>query len=364
MNFRNAGVRRCSRSIVRTLNAMTCVAAFALLGLASGRVHADEGETFPAYRSELQVDGTIRMWGHGSLEKDYIGGLVKSWEAGFRQFHPKVRFETTLRGDLTAIGGLYTGAADMALMERAPTAIELDAYQPIFKRDPFEISIATGSLDVADHAAALVIFVNRDNPLRRLTLTQLDAVFDADHRRGPNSVRTWGELGLSGEWARHPINAYIPAIESDTSQYFEKAVMGGSQKWSANLHEFRDIRKPGSDAIGSGQQIADALAKDRYGIAIATLPLKNPRVRPLALAQHDGGVYYEPTRESVAQRRYPLTRTVSIFINRTEGQSIEPNLKEYLHYLLSGSGQLAITRDGGYFALPPEIALQEWSKLK
>ena len=343
---------------------MTCVAAFALLSLTSGWAHAEGSETLPAYRSELPVDGTIRTWGHGSLGKDYIGGLVKSWEVGFRQFHPKISFETTLRGDLTAIGGLYTGAADMALMERAPTAIELDAYQPIFKRDPFEISIATGSLDVADHAAALVIFVNGDNPLRHLTLIQLDAVFDADHRRSPTSVRTWGELGLTGEWARHPINAYIPAIESDASQYFEKAVMGGSQKWSADLHEFRDLRIPDGGTIDTGQQIADALAKDRYGIAIATLPLKNPGVRPLALAQQEGGTYYDPTRETVAQRKYPLTRTVSIFINHAEGQPIAPNLKEYLHYLLSGSGQLDITSDGGYFALPPEIALQEWDELK
>jgi phosphate transport system substrate-binding protein len=339
---------------------LTVFASLALIVSA----HAEEIDTFPAYRAEQQVTGVIRTWGHGSLEQDFIGGLVRTWETGFRKHQPGISFDTTLRGDASAIGGLYTGSADIALMERGPTAIELDAYQPIFKHDPFEISVATGSLDVPNHCTALVVFVNQANPLAKLTLTQLDAIIGADHRRGSKNIRTWGELGLTGEWADKPINTYVSSIAQDASQFLEKAVMGGSQKWTGNLRELSDMRRPGGAIAEAGQRIVDALTTDRYGIAVSSLLYKNPRVKPLALAPTDGGPYYEATRETVAQRTYPLARTVSVFINRAPGQPIDPKVKEYLRYILSKEGQDDIARDGGYFPLRPDVAQQEWKKLK
>ena len=112
--------------------------AWAALVLAAAAAQAGEpgnAAAFPSYQPQQQVSGLIRTWGHGSRQQDFIGALVRSWQDGFEKHQAGVRFEATLRGDATAIGGLYTGAADIALMERPPLAIELDGYQPIFARN-------------------------------------------------------------------------------------------------------------------------------------------------------------------------------------------------------------------------------------
>ena len=341
--------------------------AWAALVLALAAAQAGESgnaDAFPAYQPQQQVSGLIRTWGHGSRQQDFIGALVRSWQDGFAKHQAGIRFEATLRGNGTAIGGLYTGASDIALMERPPLAIELDGYHPVFGHDPFEVSVATGSLDVADHNFAPVVFVHKDNPISKLTLKELDAVFGADHRRGPRNVRTWGELGLKGEWADAPINIYIFGITHDVSQFFERAVMAGSQKWAGNLREFSDLPAPKGNVGEAGRQVTDALAKDRYGIALSGLLYRNAQVKPVALAALDGGPFYQADRETVRQRIYPLTRTVSVFIDRVPGRPVDPKLREYLTYILSSEGQQAIERDGGYLPLMPDMARREREKLQ
>jgi len=332
----------------------------ALPALAADAGAASADPAYPAYTAEQTVSGTIRTWGHGSRADSYASALVAAWQDGFRRLQPGVAFETTLRGTSTGIGGLYTGAADLALMERAPIAIELDAYQPIFKTDPFAVSVATGSLDVAHHNPALVVFVHRDNPLAQLTLAQLDAVLGADHRRGTHNIRTWGELGLRGAWAQRRIHLYVPQIAGDDGQFLEHAVMGGSQKWNGALRELG----PQAGQPDAGQRILDAAAADPYALAVSTMVYRNAGVKPLAVAAQDGAPYVAPTRASVADRSYPLTRTVSIMLNRAPGQPVEPRLKEYLAYILSDQGQSAVAADGKYFPLSPQTAREEWSKLK
>jgi phosphate transport system substrate-binding protein len=309
-------------------------------------------------------EGVIRIWGHGARDADFIGPLVASWESGVRKLHPDIRFEASLLGDKSAIGGLYTGAADVAIMERGLSAIEKDSYEQVFGRtDPFEVTVATGSLDVRNHAPALVIFVHKDNPLDKVTLKQLDAIFGADHRRGDRNIRTWGELGIAGEWAGKPINSYGFPIPDDASQFFQKAVMSGSQKWTGNLTELT-AAKSGGKSVDAGQRILDALAKDRYGIAISHLQYRNAQVKPLALAIDEAGPYYEATRQTLIERRYPLARSVSVYINREPGKPVEARLKEFLRYVLGTRGQGDIARDGGYLPLTPAAAREEWRKVE
>ncbi len=90
------------------------------------------------------------------------------------------------------------------------------------------------------HAPALAIVVAAANPMRAISLEQLDAVFSADHRRAAMRVHTWGELGLNGDWAQRPVHLYGFGINRVQSFLFEKAVMKGSQKWREGLHEVAD----------------------------------------------------------------------------------------------------------------------------
>ena len=325
------------------------------------------------YAPAQQVSGTIRIWGHGIRRPMFVGGfmvrgvlddLVQSWEEGFRKRQPGIRFDTQLLGDASAIGGLYTGAADIAILGRDILPTEVDGYSQVFGYKPFEVPIMTGSLLTPDPAPALAIFVHKENPLAKLTLAQLDAIFGADHRRGSKNFRTWGDLGLEGEWAGKPIHLYGFRIANDASQFFERIVLAGSEKWNGELQEFDEAQRSSGDFAHAGQQILDALMKDRYGIAISSVAYKNPLTKPLALALQEGGPFYEATRESVMQRTYPLARGVSVFVNRAPGQPIDAKVRELLNYILSREGQDAIVRDGGFLPLTPELLQEERRKIE
>ncbi len=288
---------------------------------------------------------TIRIWGHGGRNRDFAGNLVRQWNDAFRRSHPKVRFEVALRGDSAAIGGVYTGAADIALMGREIRPIEMEGFEQATVSKPLEISVMTGSVDQANHSTALAIFVHKDNPLTGLTVAQLDAIFGADHRRGPKNIRRWDELGGAGDLAGREIRLYGFAIRHDYGQFFERAVMGGSQKWNCTLHEFSPDQR---------RQILEALAKDRYGIAIASLADRDPGCKAIAI---DGIL---PTREAVMSRRYPLYRPVSLVVRRAP---MPPLVSEYIAFLLSGEGQQIVAGEGSYLPLPESIARDERQKL-
>jgi phosphate transport system substrate-binding protein len=306
-----------------------------------------------------QVAGTVRLWGHGRRDADILGGLVAAWSAGLHAIQPQITLAATLRGDATAFGGLYTGAADVALMEREPLPIELDGYLPVMGHLPLQLDIATGSLDRPDHAFAPVIFVRRDNPLANLTLAQLDAILGADRRRGASAVRTWGDLGLGGAWKDKPITVYMFGLDQDVSRFLEKAVLGGSQKWTANLREFDD-----TPTARAGRRIVDALAHDPFGIAVSCSCDSTPDVKPVALAVDANANFIPATRETVHSRAYPLARPVSMFVDRAPNQPLAPKIAEFLAYVLGPQGQSAIARDGGYMPLPPDVALHQIERLK
>jgi phosphate transport system substrate-binding protein len=318
----------------------------------------------PSYQPRQQVSGVIRVWGHGNREINYTGSLLDSLQAGFRKFQPGITLENGLLGNASGIGGLYTGAADIALMDRRIWAIELDGYQQVFHYDPAEISIATGNLKTADHAPALVIFVAKANPIKGLTLTQLDSIFGADHRRDPHNVNTWGELGFTGAWASKPIIPYGYSIARKETQAFEKTVMKGSQKWNCNFREFSDEKGAPAGTPKAGQRILDELAKDPYGIAFSTMEYSNPGVRPIGVSQQDGGPFVMPTVESLQARTYPLAQTVSIFFNHPPGKPIDPKVQEFLSFLLSREGQEVIAADGGYLPLTGDVAQEQRAKLQ
>ena len=328
----------------------------ALLGsvclFAAGQGLESSNRELPEYTPRQKVAGVIRIWGHGSRNHDFIGGLLSLWEQGFRKYQPGVSFSTELFGNASAIGGLYTGAADVAFMGREIWPIEKDGYEQGMGYEPFGLSIANGSVANPNHDFALVIFVNGDNPLSKLSLVQLDAIFGADHKRGPKNIRTWADLGSTGEWADHPIHLYGYGIDRDFSQFFETAVFAGSRKWNCSLHQFAD-----------GQQIVDALAKDRYGIAFSSLAYKNAMVKPIALSSGPDTEPYFASEQIIIGGQYPLARTPYMFVNHPSKQPMDANVKEFLLYVLSREGQQAVLDDGGYLPLSAEAARKQRDRL-
>jgi phosphate transport system substrate-binding protein len=335
---------------------------FIVLAATAPLVHAGD------YAPQTKLSGTLRVCGNERMEP-----LLKRWERGFRKYHPDVRFEEKLQGTASGMYGLEMRTADMALMGRPINPYErYGTYERAWVY-PVEIEVATGSYAVPGKSPAYAIFVNGDNPLARLTLAQLDGIFGAQRAGGwdaltwnlaaargkDRDIRTWGQLGLTGDWSSQPIHVYGPPnLGTGTTTYFQARVMGGGEIFNEDLREYAD----------RARMLAD-LSRDRYGIAYGPLGNRNDGVKPIALAERPEGPYVPLTRATVADRAYPLARPVYIVftIDNEKTQIAEPRgdpkVREFLRYVLSKQGQEAVRHEGTYLPLPDAVASAQVAKL-
>jgi len=178
-------------------------------------------------------------------------------------------------------------------------------------------------------------------------------------------------LGLTGDWANKTIQTYGYTF-TGMKWFFQMKVFHGGQKWNPNYREYVetesfmvDRENPLGRTLTIDQMLAD-LSKDKYGIAYCPLHYaKNfPHVKPLAIAATEDGPYYEPNRENFQNRTYPLTRSVFIYLNRILGHPVDPNLKEFLRYILSREGQQEVVNYGRYLPLPAGVVREQLKKLE
>jgi phosphate transport system substrate-binding protein len=304
------------------------------------------------------VPTPIRIWGHGALGHDYIESLVIKWEDGFRKLHPEIQFDNELHGTASAIGSLYTGTGDIAIMGREIWPVEVEAFTDIHHYPPLGIDIVTGSLDIRNKDFALVVFVNRQNPLTHLSLPQIARIFGTEQK----PPTTWGELGLTGEWATRPIHVFGFEIHRGFGYYLEQRIFNGSTKWNPTLVELGDIKQPDGSLLDAGQRIVDAIGADPDAIGYSSLLYKNPAIRPVPTGAA-GGPFLLPTHQTIADHTYALTRSITAYIDRAAGKRADPRVEAFLRYVLSPEGQQAVVEDGGYTALPPALASTEAAKL-
>lgn len=334
----------------------------------------------PEYRPSAPMKGVIRQWGSNYLADSPLEGYL---EEAFRKYHPEVRFENNLASTFIAMAGLYTKQADLAPMGRRPTWDELQAYQRVFGTAPVEIVMATGSYDVSGWTAALVPFVHADNPISKLTIEQLDGIFGAQRdggwhgndwdpsaARGPErNIRTWGQLGLKGEWANKPINVHAYNLNFHFPRDFAEKIFRGGYKWNENIKEYSNALRPGGGDFGklwgAGEQMLEALGNDRYGITYTLMTYrKQPGVKTVPLAETAKGPFVMPTLETVQNRSYPLAREVYYYTNRPVGGKVDPLIAEFLRFVVSREGQALVMRDGKYLPLTPDLAATQMRELE
>lgn len=319
----------------------------------------------PAYRPEPAPAGVIRLWGHGSFSRPFMRLLVARWARGFARYHPEITIREETYGTSSAIPALAFGSGDLAILGEEILPEAVDTFRRLKSYEPFGVEIATGSVDVRNFDYAQMFFVHRDNPLREITLAQLDAIFGAEHRRGaPANIRNWGQLGLTGEWADRPITPYGWKTDDSFGFFLEQTLLAGSHRWNNALRQFGHIYRPDGTIYDHGQQALDALAQDRYGIAVSNIRYAGSDVKPLAVAESAGSPYVEADVRTLIDRSYPLTRIIPAFLDRVPGQPVEPKVREFLRYILSREGQQDIVDDGRYLPLNPDAAAKEREKLR
>jgi phosphate transport system substrate-binding protein len=327
----------------------------------------------PHYVPRKQLTGWIRLHGSNYLAD---GKLGEYWRDGFAKFQPRLRISFYLPTAAVAFAALYYNQADLAMGHR-PGFYDLLAYQRVMGFDPLEITAVTGSYDVAGWENSTVILVNVENPLKGITLEQLDGGFGAardggwagtnfrpDWARGPEkNIRTWGQLGLKGEWADKPIHVYGFNLRYNTATDFADKVLKASDKWNENIHAFAHIVQPDGKRYVQADQITDALARDKYGIAYNRYRGERQDIRRLAVAATDGGPFVEHTLETVQNRTYPLFQEAYFYASVKPGTALDANVKEFLRYVLSQEGQAEVQRDGKYLPLTAEVVRKQLEKL-
>jgi phosphate transport system substrate-binding protein len=320
--------------------------------------------SFPTYVPAEPVSGVIRIWGHGKRTLPWMRPLVTLWADGFRRYHPQIAIRYEMHGTSSGIPALFTGIGDIAILGEEILPEAAAAFERARGYPPLGIEICTGSVDVRNFDYAQMFFVHRDNPIDHLTLAQLDAIFGAEHRRGLPVIRRWGDLGLAGEWEHQAITPYGWAIADSFGAFLETALLAGSHRWNNSLHEFVHIYRDDGTIYDHGQQILDALARDRYGIAVSNVRYAGEQVKPLAIGLAPAGPFYQATKQTLIERSYPLTRTIPAVVDRPPGMPLEPKVREFLRYLLSQEGQEAVIHDGRYLPLSSEFAAEQVRKLR
>jgi phosphate transport system substrate-binding protein len=317
------------------------------------------------------VWGVIRI--HGT---ELTQHLVHLWQDNFLKLHPNIRF-----GDYfvpSGFSGLIADTADINVMGHTAWRSDLKAFEEVYGYDPLEIMFATGGFNLGKgNSPGVIFFVNKDNPISGLSLKQLDGIFGAERsggwkgaswstdaaRSARDNIRTWGQLGLTGEWADTPIRIYgIDATLSNWSDLIQRVVFKGGDKWNPAMKEM--VR--GGSKAPSDVRIVSSVANDKYGIGFNLMRVveKEPKVKPLAIAAAESGPYIPPTKDSMYRRTYPLSNAVYIYINRVPGKPISPRLKEFLTYILSREGQQDVVDDGMYLPLNPDAAREQREKLQ
>lgn len=327
-----------------------------------------------SYKPEHKITGTLRIWG-----LNYLGdaNLADYWEAGFRKYHPEIKIEWHLPSAMSSTSALVTGVGDIGA-NRGLTFTEILRFERMFNYSPLELEMVTGSYDVPGWANAIGIFVNKANPISKLTMKQLDGIFGAartggwvgtswnpQFARGPeDNIRTWGQLGLTGEWKDKPIHIYGLNLRYDTATKFSDKVLKGSDKWNENLIMYANYARPdGSLAIGAELLMKD-LSNDPYGIAYSGIQNLTPQTKSIALGVKEGGPYVEMSMETVWNRTWPLYQHETWVLNRKPGQPLDPKILEFMRYVFSREGQQEVVRDGKFLPLTPELAREQLGKLE
>jgi phosphate transport system substrate-binding protein len=314
--------------------------ALALGAVLTTGVHAQikVDPNLPDYTPVSGISGNLN-----SIGSDTLNNLLLLWAEGFRQVYPNVNVQVQGAGSSTAPAALIDGTSQLGPMSRAMTGAEKDRFEERYGYRPAEIGVAID---------ALAIFVNRENPIKGMSLQQVDAVYSSTYRLGGNPIRTWGQLGLGGDWSNRPISLYGRNSVSGTYGFFKNVALGGGDFDGARYQE-----QPGSSTV------VQSTTADRYGIGYSGIGYATSGVRAIPLSKDPNGAFKEPTPENCVSGDYPLARFLYIYVNKNPREKLDPLTFEFMRYALSKQGQEVVARDG-FFPLPAAAAEQILNQLK
>ncbi|MEO7972655.1 MAG: phosphate ABC transporter substrate-binding protein [Thermoanaerobaculia bacterium] len=303
----------------------------------------------PLSAQPAQVDAAIAPYAKSSgisgnlssIGSDTLNNLLTFWAEGFSKQYPNVRIQVEGKGSSTAPPALISGTAQLGPMSRPMKAEEIDEFEKKYGYKPSMVRVAVDGL---------AVYVSKDNPIEKLTLKEVDAIFSKTRKRGGKDAKTWGDLGLSGDWAAKPISLYGRNSASGTYGYFKEVALAKG--------DYKDTVKeqPGSASVVQG------VTEDRFGIGYSGIGYRTSGVKPLTLSEK-GDLYFTTNAEDVLSGKYPISRYLYIYYNAAPGKPLDPLVREFLRYVESREGQETVVKDG-YLPIPAKVASEELAKLQ
>ena len=311
---------------------LTIFASIPFASLADDKVDPNLAD----YSKASGVSGSII-----SVGSDTLANLMTLWAEEFKKLYPNVNVQIQAAGSSTAPPALTEGTSNFGPMSRAMKDKEVAAFESKYGYKPTQIAVAID---------ALAVYVHKDNPIKGLSIAQVDAMFSATRKCGhPEDITTWGQVGLTGEWAGRPIQLYGRNSVSGTYGYFkEEALCKGDYKNTVN-------EQPGSASVVQG------VTKSINGLGYSGIGYKTSGVRAVPLAK-EGTNFVEASPAAASDGSYPLGRFLYIYVNKEPNKGIGPLEQEFIKMVLSKTGQNVVVKDG-YIPLPADVAIREMAKL-
>jgi phosphate transport system substrate-binding protein len=308
------------------------------LTLLAASARAEKLQVDPAITAYAPVSGVSGNL--NSIGSDTLNNLMTLWAEGFKKTYPNVNIQVEGKGSSTAPPALIEGTAQLGPMSRPMKSSEIDQFEKKFGYKPTEVPVAVD---------ALAVFVNKDNPIKGLTMAQVDGIFSSSRKSGSENISTWGQVGLKGDWAAKTISIFGRNSASGTYGFFkDEALQKGDFKPTVK-------EQPGSSAVVQG------IATDLGAIGYSGIGYKTSDVHTVALGEKSDDLV-EPSYENCVNGEYPLARFLYVYLNKKPGTALDPLTSEFLKFVLSKEGQEVVVKDG-YFPLPKQAVKETLENL-
>ncbi len=283
----------------------------------------------PEYQKASGVSGNI-----SSIGSDTLNNLMTLWAEDYRKVYPNVNIQIQGAGSSTAPTALTEGTSNFGPMSRPMKDTEIQAFEAKFGYKPTAIPVAVD---------LLAVYVNKDNPIKGLTVAQVDAIFSATRKCGyKEDITRWGQLGLTGAWANRDFTMYSRNAVSGTYGYFkEHSLCKGDFKTTIN-------EQPGSASVVQG------VSESINGIGYSGIGYITSGVKAVPLAKKEGAPFVAATPDHALDGTYPLSRYLYVYINKNPNKDLTPMEREFIKLVLSKRGQEIVVRDG-YVPLPAKV---------
>ena len=314
------------------------LASAILLNATNVAAQAMVDENLAVYQKTSGVSGNL-----SSIGSDTLANLMTLWAESFKKTYPNVNLQIQAAGSSTAPPALAENTSNLGPMSRLMKDKEIEAFEKKFGYKPTAIAVAID---------ALAVFVHKDNPVKGLTIPQVDAIFSSTRTcGGAKNIDVWGDVGLGGSWTEREVQLYGRNSVSGTYGYFKsKALCKGDFRNTVN-------EQPGSASV------VQSVSASINGIGYSGIGYTTSSVRAIPLSRGEGKEFVSASPENAISGSYPLARFLYVYVNKAPGKPLPPLTREFIKLVLSRAGQEVVVKDG-YIPLPAKVAERELAKIQ